>query len=248
MRACRTAFEAGKTSVKLYFMNGLPTETMEDIEGIARLTKKHRVPFLCDAVQAFGHLSLPLHKADFITLSAHKFGGPRGVGCLVARYPYVPGPLIHGGGQELGLRSGTENLPAIAAMALAAQKSKEEPLHTMKELSDLLLNGLRSVAPSVVLNGEGTQRHPGILNLRFPGISGEEMAVRLDLKGICVSPGAACGARDPRPSHVLLAMGCTETQATESVRFSLGRNTTEEEINTAVEAVEQVLRSARKEM
>lgn len=222
------------------------TGVVQDIEAIARRTKKHRVPFLCDAVQSFGHLPLPLHKADFLSLSAHKFGGPRGVGCLVARYPYVPAPLIHGGGQELGLRSGTENLPAIAAMALAAELSQNGEPNT-EALSALLLEGLREIEPRLVLNGEGAPRAPGIMNLRFPGISAEELAMRLDLKGICVSPGAACGARDPKPSHVLLAMGCSELHAKESLRFSLGRDTTEGQIKEAIAAVEEILRRHRKE-
>ena len=217
------------------------TGVIQDIEAIARLTKKHRVPFLCDAVQSFGHLDLPLHLADFVTLSGHKFGGPRGIGCLVARYPYVPGAMIHGGGQELGLRSGTENLPAIAAMAMAAELSQQTKPDT-GALSSLLLKGLRELEPQLILNGEGAPRHPGILNLYFPGISAEELAVRLDLMGICVSPGAACGARDPKPSHVLLAMGCSEPHARGSLRFSLGRNTTEEEIRLTLSALEEILR------
>lgn len=220
------------------------TGVIQDIEGLARVAKKHRVPFLCDAVQSFGHLSLPLHKADFITLSAHKFGGPRGIGCLAVRYPYTPAPLIHGGGQELGLRSGTENLPGIAGMALAAQlsgASLSDELLRLQALSSLLLDGLRRADPDMAVNG-GTLRHPGILNCHFPGISGEALTAKLDLQGICVSPGAACAARDPKPSHVLLAMGMDESRARNSVRFSLGRNTTEEEILQTVRAVEEILR------
>lgn len=225
------------------------TGVLQDIEALAKVARKHRVPFFCDAVQSFGHTLQPLHKADLISLSAHKFGGPRGVGCLVARYPYTPQALIHGGGQELGLRSGTENLPGIAGMALAAQLSlRDLPQEQARlaALSGLLLEGLRRAAPDLILNGT-EPRHPGILNCRFPGISGEEMVMRLDLKGICASPGAACAARDPAPSHVLLAMGCSETHARESIRFSLGRNTTEEEIQTVIRAVEEIVRSRRKE-
>lgn len=225
------------------------TGVLQDIEALSKIARKHRIPFFCDAVQSFGHALQPLHKADLISLSAHKFGGPRGVGCLVARYPYTPKPLIHGGGQELGLRSGTENLPGIAGMALAAELSLRElpeEQARLAALSGLLLEGLRKAAPDMILNG-GEPRHPGILNCRFPGISGEEMVMRLDLKGICASPGAACAARDPAPSHVLLAMGCTEIHAKESLRFSLGRSTTEEEIRSVIRAVEDIIRSRRKE-
>jgi len=225
------------------------TGAVQDVEALARIAKTHHVPFLCDAVQSFGHLSQPLHKADFITLSAHKFDGPRGVGCLVARYPYTPQPLIHGGGQELGLRSGTENLPGIAGMALAAElslKQLPDEQTRLETLSALLLEGLRQADPCMVLNGDG-RRHPAIVNCRFPGISAEEMVMRLDLQGICVSPGAACAARDPQPSHVLLAMGFSETHARESLRFSLGRNTTEAEIQQTIRAVGAIVRSRRKE-
>ena len=225
------------------------TGVLQDVEELARIARAHAVPFLCDAVQSFGHVEQPLHCADYITLSAHKFGGPRGVGCLVARYPFLPRPLIHGGGQELGLRSGTENLPGIAGMALAAELSAagfRQELARTEALSALLLEGLRRAVPDLVLNGGGA-RQPGILNCRFPGISAEETVMRLDLEGICVSPGAACAARDPQPSHVLLAMGLSPVHARESVRFSLGRNTTREEITQTITAVEKILRGKGKE-
>ena len=126
-------------------------------------------------------------------------------------------------------------------MALAAELSQQTKPDT-GTLSSLLLKGLRELEPRLILNGEGASRHPGILNLYFPGISAEELAVRLDLMGICVSPGAACGARDPKPSHVLLSMGCSEPHARGSLRFSLGRNTTEEEIRLTLSALDEILR------
>ena len=220
------------------------TGAVQDVDALSRIAKRHRVPYLCDAVQSFGHLSQPLHRADFITLSAHKFGGPRGVGCLVVRYPHTLPPLLHGGGQELGLRSGTENLPGIAAMALAAELSAgtlaaEEVRLT--RLSALLLDGLRQIDPGISANTSGP-RCGGILSCSFPGISGEELTMRLDLEGICVSPGAACAARDPKPSHVLLSMGLGAERARNSLRFSLGRTTTEDEIRQTIRAVERILR------
>ncbi len=218
------------------------TGVVQDIAALSQIAKTHRVPFLCDAVQSFGHLKLPLYKADFVTLSAHKFGGPRGVGCLVTRYPYLPQPLLHGGGQELGLRSGTENLPGIAAMALSAELSAaslRDEYVRLEGLTTMLLEGLQKLDSGICRNGKAG--HPGILNCQFPGISGEELTVRLDLQSICVSPGAACAARDPKPSHVLLAMGLEEDRARNSVRFSLGRNTTEEEIQKTIQAITAIL-------
>ena len=176
-----------------------------------------------------------------ISLSAHKLGGPRGVGCLVVRYPHFIDPLIRGGGQEQARRSGTENLPGIAGFAVAAELSAAEPAQT-GDLTQELARKLKEIVPNLTINGENAPRHPGILSCRFPGITGEEMAARLDLKGICVSPGAACGAREAKPSHVLLAMGQTEQQAAAAVRFSLGRLTTQEEIEATARAVAEILK------
>lgn len=217
------------------------TGAVQDVEGISRITHAARVPFLCDGVQSFGHVDLPLHKADLITLSAHKFGGLRGTGCLIVRYPYTLPPLLHGGGQELGARSGTENVPGIAAMALAAEMAlaqlPEEQIR-LSALRDRLLAGLQETDPEIRVNAE--PGHPGILNCYFPGISAEALTAKLSNKGICVSPGAACAARDPQPSHVLLAMGCPAQRASRSVRFSLGRNTTEAEIEETLAAIAEV--------
>ena len=216
------------------------TGVLQDVDALAALAKKRGIPFFCDAVQSFGHVHQNLHKATIFTLSAHKFGGPRGIGCLVARYPCFPEAMLRGGGQEQGRRSGTENVPGAAGMVTAAELAAAEPEETLRALRDALEEKLKAVVPGLTINGGGALRHPGIANCRFPGITGEEMAARLDLKGICVSPGAACGAREGQPSHVLLAIGRTEQQAKESVRFSLGRNTTMEEVNATVQAVAEI--------
>lgn len=224
------------------------TGVLQDVETIAQLAHQYGAAYLCDGVQSFGHTAQPLHKADFISVSAHKLGGPRGVGCLAVRYPHTPRPLLYGGGQELGLRSGTENIPAIAGFAVAAELSvsaQAEEEKRLRKLGDRLLEKLRAAAPEMQLNGAQALRCAGILNCRFPGISGEEMTVLLDLEGICVSPGAACAARDPQPSHVLLSMGLSPDHARESVRFSMGRMTTIEEIDQTAAAVEKIFRSRK---
>lgn len=220
------------------------TGVIQDVDGLAALAKQRGIPYFCDAVQSFGHIRQNLHKASIISLSAHKLGGPRGVGCLVVRYPNSPTPMIRGGGQELGKRSGTENVPAAAGFALAAELAMAEldvETTRLKALTDHLERKLREIAPNMVTNGENADRHPGVLNCRFPGVTGEEIAVRLDLKGICVSPGAACGARDSAPSHVIRAMGQSDQQAREAVRFSLGRLTTQAEVDATVGAISDIL-------
>lgn len=238
------ALEAALTAdVCLVCIQAVNNETgaVQDIAALSAITHRAKVPFLCDGVQGFGHVEQPLHQADFLTLSAHKFGGVRGAGCLVVRWPYTLAPLLHGGGQELGLRSGTENIPGIAAMAYAAERALGElpgEGARLAGLSEQLLTGLKEIFPGMKVNGE--PGHPGILNCYFPGISAEAMTAKLSARGICVSPGAACAARDPKPSHVLLAMGYTPDRASQSVRFSLGRNTTAAEIAQTLEAVKAV--------
>lgn len=208
------------------------TGVIQDIDALSQIARSHRVPYFCDGVQSFGHLSQNLHKASLISLSAHKLGGPRGVGCLIVRQPLIPSPMILGGGQEFGSRSGTENLPGIAGVALAAELSCREleaECFRLEGLRTLLEQELRRICPGLEIAGEHAPRS-GILSCRFPGISAEEMVVRLDAAGICASPGAACAARSSKPSHVLLSMGYSPAEASEFLRLSPGRNTTEEDI------------------
>lgn len=220
------------------------TGVLQDVDALAQAARSHNVPYFCDGVQSFGHVSQDLHKADLISLSAHKLGGPRGIGCLVVRQPRQMLPMILGGGQEFGLRSGTENLPAIAGFSLAAelicqQLSQEQ--QRIQDLRALLEKGLRSICPEIQIAGENACRS-GITFSRFPGISAEEMVMRLDLKGICVSPGAACAARNAGPSHVLLSMGYSPKEAAEFVRFSPGRETTVGEIHETLAAIGEICR------
>lgn len=215
------------------------TGIVQDVKTFSLIAKRHGVLYHCDAVQSFGHVPLPLHLADLVTISAHKLGGPAGVGALAIRPGTRILPLIHGGGQEFGLRSGTENAPGIAGFAAACQavfSALEEESARERRLQALLLEKLRAAVPSLRINGSG-ERAPHILNLRFPGLSGEELLMRLDLLGICISSGSACAARDPKPSHVLLAMGLSEAEAKESVRISIGRSTTQNEMEQAADAI-----------
>ena len=242
-----TAQKAMTADTGLLCIQAVNNETgvIQDTAAFAALAKKYGARYFCDAVQSFGHGDQDFCCADLISLSAHKLGGPRGVGCLAVRYPIFIDPLIRGGGQEFSRRSGTENLPGIAGFAVAAELATGEPeteKARLRALRDEFSRKLKEAVPNLVINGENAPRHPGILSCRFPGITGEEMAARLDLKGICVSPGAACGAREGKPSHVLQAMGQTEQQAREAVRFSLGRLTTREEIDATIQAVADILK------
>ena len=220
------------------------TGVIQDVDAFAGLARSRGVRYFCDGVQSFGHVPQNLHRADLISLSAHKLGGPRGVGCLIIRQPISPAPMIVGGGQEFGLRSGTENLPGIAGFTCAAALSMEslpQEQPRLAALRTLFEDELRKICPEVRIAGEGAAR-TGILCCAFPGITGEEMVVRLDLKGICASPGAACAARSAKPSHVLLSMGYSPKEAAEFVRFSLGRNTTEEEIYHTLSVIADIVK------
>ena len=220
------------------------TGVQQDVDALAAVASAHRVLYFCDAVQSFGHTGQNIHKADLISLSAHKLGGPRGIGCLIVRQPLNPAPMILGGGQEYGLRSGTENVPGAAGFALAAElafRTLPEEQQRLQALTELMRTRLSRLCPPAEFAG-GDAPRSSILCCRFPGISAEEAVMRLDLKGICASPGAACAARSPKPSHVLLSMGIPPKEAAEYVRFSPGRGTTEEEIRTALEAIEDIYR------
>ena len=185
----------------------------------------------------------PEKSINFITGSAHKFHGPKGVGALYVRPGVKIEPLVHGGKQEYGLRAGTENVAAIVGMGKAAELAAIAIRDgaSIVELRDALEAGIRKAIPGAVLNGHRERRLPNTLNLTLPDLRGESLVVALDQRGIALSSGSACKAGSPEPTHVLLAMGRSEEDAHCSVRFSLSHDTTREDIGDTLAALDEVL-------
>ncbi len=209
--------------------------TIQPIKEIGQLCREKGVPFHTDAVQAAGHLPINVTEQfiDMLSLSAHKFHGPKGVGLLYCRRTIPVGNLIYGGGQERGKRPGTENLAAIMGMAAAFQESceaMEAEMPRIAALRDKLIAGLRPISRSR-LNGHPTKRLPNNVSFCFEGIEGESLLLSLDMKGIAASSGSACTSGSLDPSHVLLAIGLPHEIAHGSLRLSLSRYTTEEDID-----------------
>jgi len=220
------------------------------IREIGALCKEAGVLFHTDAVQAVGHL--PIHvkndNIDMLSLSGHKFHGPRGVGALYIRRGIAPMNLIEGGGQERGKRPGTENLPGIMGMAAALDEAMANlDAHTEKvtALRDKLIEGLSKI-PHCVLNGDPVNRLPGNVSFCFEGIEGEALLLLLDAKGVCASSGSACTSGSLDPSHVLLAIGRPHEIAHGSLRLSLSDENTDEEMDHILTAVPQVVEYLRK--
>ena len=215
--------------------------TIQPIAEIGRLCRDRGVLFHTDAVQAAGHLPIDVQaqNIDFLSLSAHKFYGPKGVGLLYTRAGIPLTPVIAGGGQERGKRGGTENVPGIAAMAAALQEScgvLEQESRRLSALRDRLIAGLLTI-PQTVLNGDPIQRLPGNVNVSFAGIAGESLLLLLDEAGICASSGSACASGSLEPSHVLLAIGRSPRLASASLRLTLGRGTTDEDVDTLLAVI-----------
>ena len=220
------------------------------IREIGAVCKEAGVIFHTDAVQAVGHLSIHVKNdnIDMLSLSGHKFHGPRGVGVLYIRRGIAPANIIEGGGQERGKRPGTENLPGIMGMAAALDEAIEKmDAHTEKvtALRDKLIAGLSKV-PHCVLNGDAVNRLPGNVSFCFEGIEGEALLLLLDARGVCASSGSACTSGSLDPSHVLLAIGRPHEIAHGSLRLSLCADNTEEEIDHILEVVPQVVEYLRK--
>ena len=220
------------------------------IRQIGAICKEAGVIFHTDAVQAVGHL--PIHvkddHIDMLSLSGHKFHGPRGVGVLYIRRGIAPANLIEGGGQERGKRPGTENLPGIMGMAAALDEAIAHMTeHTKKvtALRDKLIAGLSKI-PHCVLNGDPVNRLPGNVSFCFEGIEGEALLLLLDAKGVCASSGSACTSGSLDPSHVLLAIGRPHEIAHGSLRLSLCADNTEEEMDHILTVVPQVVDYLRK--
>ncbi len=226
--------------------------TIEPVGRISELCREAGVPFHTDAVQAVGQIPVNLSEiaAHAVTISSHKIGGPFGVGALILDPALTLTPIMHGGGQERDIRSGTFDAPAIAAFAVAlhhAVTGQADHAAHVRELRDQLVAAVLAAVPGTVLNGaslNGASRLPGNAHFSFPGCEGDALLMLLDAAGIDCSTGSACTAGIPEPSHVLLAMGVDEPTARASLRFSLGRATTSADIDAVVRALPSAVNRA----
>lgn len=226
--------------------------SLQPIDEVVAIAAEHGIPVHTDAVQALGQVPVDFAASgvDALTFTGHKVGGPYGVGALVVRRDLSVSALVHGGGQERDIRSGTLDVPAIASLAAAVEESvKHQHEHAVRvaALRDDLVRRVIEVVPDAHLHGApaGPQRLPGNAHLGFPGCEGDSLLMLLDARGIECSTGSACSAGVPQPSHVLLAMGCDADQARHSLRFSLGHTTTPADIDALVEAIGPVVERAR---
>ena len=219
--------------------------TVQPIAEIGAVCREAGVLFHTDAVQAAGHLEIDVVKEniDMLSLSAHKFHGPKGIGVLYAKKGIILQNLIYGGAQERGKRAGTENIPAIMGMAVAFDEACdkiEANSAKLTKLRDRLIEGLCSI-PHSILNGDAEHRLPGNVNVCFEGIEGESLLLLLDDKGIAASSGSACTSGSLDPSHVLLALGRPHEVAHGSLRLSLCEENTDDEIEYIIESVKDVV-------
>ena len=220
--------------------------TIHPIKELAAIAKKHGVLFHTDAVQALGNVPIDVKDlgVDFLSMSAHKIYGPKGVGGLYIRRGAKLGTLIFGGGQESGKRAGTENVAGIVGFGKAAElalNSLDEHIKHSTEIRNYLAEKLTAEIPDVIINGSMDNRHPGNLNVTFKYIEGESILIQLDACGICISTGSACSSKSLKPSHVLSALGVPGELIHGTVRFSVGDFTTKEDIDYTVECTKKVV-------
>ena len=252
LAALRAAVERDPASVALVSLMWANNEvgTVQPVEEVVALTTRHGIPLHTDAVQAVGAVPVDFATSgvDAMSVTAHKHGGPYGVGALVIRRELAPAPLLHGGGQERGIRSGTVNRPAIAGFAVAVEhavKHQAESAERLAALRDDLVRRVRAAVPDVRLNGHPVHRLPGNAHVSIPGCEGDALLMLLDHEGVQCSTGSACSSGVPQPSHVLLAMGRSADDARGSLRFTLGRTSTAADVDAAVAAIGPAVDRAR---
>jgi cysteine desulfurase len=251
-----SALSAGADDVALVTVMWANNEvgTCQPVSDLAELAHEHGIPFHTDAVQAIGQLPVDFAASgvDALAMSGHKFGGPLGVGALLLARGVTVAPVLHGGGQERDVRSGTVDVPAVAALAAAAEvavKRQPEEAERLAALRDELVSRVRAVVPEAVLNGapdfSPSSRLPGNAHFSFPGCEGDSLLLLLDARGIECSTGSACSAGVARPSHVLLSMGHDEETARSSLRFSLGHTSTKADVDALIDVISPVVERAR---
>lgn len=221
--------------------------TIQPVGDIGKICREHGVLFHTDAVQAFGNIAVSLENIDMLSLSAHKFHGPKGVGLLYVRRGCELLSLINGGGQEKGRRAGTENLPGIVGMAAAmkdAAENLEEKSRSLTAKRNYIISELKKI-PNSVLNGDEENRLPGNINMCFEGIDGEPLILMLDLRGIEASSGSACTSGSLEPSHVLRAIGRNPEIARGSLRLSIGEDITDDDARSIVKNVTETVEFLR---
>ena len=224
--------------------------TIQPVKEIGRIAREHGIYFHTDAVQAVGHLPIDVKdmNIDLLSLSAHKFYGPKGVGALYIKKGVKIHPFMHGGAQERNRRAGTENLPGIVGLGKAielAHENLEESSRKLTAKRDRLISGIMERIDSVRLNGHPVKRLPGNVNLSFEYIEGESLLLSLDMKGIAASSGSACTSGSLDPSHVLLAIGLPHEIAHGSLRLTLGDDNTDEDVDYVLEVLPEIVQRLR---
>jgi cysteine desulfurase len=249
----RAALEPGGVAVTSIMWANNEVGTIQPIAELAAVAREHGVPFHTDAVQAAAQIPVNFADSgtDALTVTGHKLGGPVGVGALILGRGVAPVPVLHGGGQERDIRSGTLDAPAIRAFAVAAVVSasrRDAEAKRVAALRDDLIRQVLAAVPDAVLNGPppGPGRLPGNAHFSFPGCEGDALLLLLDAKGIECSTGSACTAGVAEPSHVLLAMGADEGRARGSLRFSLGRTTTQADVDALGALIGDAVSRARR--
>ncbi|MGH7567665.1 MAG: cysteine desulfurase family protein [Gemmatimonadales bacterium] len=224
--------------------------TVQPVERIAGRCREAGVGFHSDAVQAFGKVPVSLHDVPctLLTLSGHKIGAPKGIGALIVRDRHAVEAIIHGGGQQYGIRPGTENVPGIVALGKAAELAAQERADAARRLGalrDTLERRLLAVVPDAVINGWQAERAPHVSNVSLPGTDSEALLMHLDLAGIACSSGSACSTGAVEPSHVLTAMGVPRDLGVAALRFSFGKDSADEDVEALIGALPKIVEKVR---
>jgi cysteine desulfurase len=249
----RAVLSAGAADVALVTVMWANNEvgTVQPVAELAAVAAEHGIPFHTDAVQAVGAVPVDVAAAGVgaLTLTGHKLGGPVGAGALVLGRDVQCAPLLHGGGQEREVRSGTLNTAAIAGLAVAVETAvanRERTAARVRELRDELVAGVRAKVPDALLSGDPSDRLPGNAHFAFPGCEGDSLLMLLDARGVECSTGSACSAGVAQPSHVLLAMGVEPVLARGSLRFSLGHSSTGADVDELLAALPAAVERSRR--
>jgi cysteine desulfurase len=247
----RTRGDAGDVALVSVMWANNEVGTVQPVRDLVDVAHEHGVPFHTDAVQAVGQLPVDFAASgvDALSLTGHKYGGPLGTGALLLGRDVAVTPLLHGGGQERDVRSGTLDVPGLVGLATATTLATQRRPQTAARLTELrgdLVTRVRQVVPDALLNGDPVDRLPGSAHFSFPGCEGDSLLMLLDARGVEVSTGSACSSGVPQPSHVLTAMGHDARRARSSLRFSLGHTSTPADVDALVEALPSAVERARR--